>query len=168
MICSICKEEKTSDLFYKKKPTQCKPCLREKGKIRLLRLKNDPVWVEKERLRHKDKYIRLGYKERHKPSREKKASDMKKYHDKYPEKKAAALVMKHNKPQTKGNHYHHWSYNEVHYKDVIELSHADHVKVHRYMIYDQERKMYRRSDNNILLDTKEANIEFINYLKDKP
>lgn len=37
------------------------------------------------------------------------------------------------------------------------------MKGHRFIIYDQERKMYRRFDNNILLDTKEAHYQFIQY-----
>lgn len=75
--------------------------------------------------------------------------------------------MSNMKPQTEGNELHHWSYNQEHYKDVIELVVLDHKKAHRYMVYDPERKMYRRADNNILLDTRESHIEFINSLKEK-
>ena len=35
------------------------------------------------------------------------------------------------------------------------------MKAHRFIIYDQERFMYRRFDNNILLDTKENHEAFI-------
>lgn len=35
------------------------------------------------------------------------------------------------------------------------------------MVYDQERMMYRRSDNLLLLDTKELHIEYFNSLADK-
>lgn len=60
-----------------------------------------------------------------------------------------------------GAEKHHWSYNEEHYKDVIWLSKKQHMKGHRFIIYDQERMMYRRYDNNVLLDTKEAHESFI-------
>lgn len=56
---------------------------------------------------------------------------------------------------------HHWSYNKEHAKDVIFLSKADHYKAHRFIIYDQERMMYRRCDTLELLDTKESHLEFI-------
>ncbi len=56
---------------------------------------------------------------------------------------------------------HHWSYNLEHVKDVIWLTKKDHNKAHRFIIYDQERFMYRRYDNNILLDTIESHETFI-------
>lgn len=64
------------------------------------------------------------------------------------------------KPQTKGNHLHHWSYNIEHAKDVIELSIKDHATAHRFMVYDQERKMYRKLTGE-LLDTKEGHENYI-------
>ena len=62
------------------------------------------------------------------------------------------------------NHLHHWSYNKEHALDVIELSIKEHNFLHRHMIYDAERFMYRRCDNNQLLDTKESHLEYFNYL----
>jgi hypothetical protein len=56
---------------------------------------------------------------------------------------------------------HHWSYNEEHASDIIWLTKKHHNKAHRFIVYDQERKMYRRYDNNILLDTKETHEKFI-------
>jgi len=60
-----------------------------------------------------------------------------------------------------GAEKHHWSYNSEHYKDVIWLSTKDHKKAHRFIIYDQERMMYRRIDNLQLLDTKEYHEGYI-------
>ena len=67
------------------------------------------------------------------------------------------------KKSIKDNHLHHWSYNEEHHKDVIEITPKQHAKAHRFIVYDQERMMYRRFDNNILLDTREAHESFIQY-----
>ena len=64
------------------------------------------------------------------------------------------------KPKTKGNHLHHWSYNNGHEKDVIELPLAAHYKAHRYMIYDPEQMMYRKLDG-ILLDTRDSHVAYI-------
>ena len=35
------------------------------------------------------------------------------------------------------------------------------MKAHRFIVYDQERMMYRRYDTNELLDTKEKHESFI-------
>lgn len=58
---------------------------------------------------------------------------------------------------------HHWSYNVEHYKDIIWLTKKQHKKGHRFLIYDQERMMYRRYDTNELLDTKESHEEFMRW-----
>jgi hypothetical protein len=172
-ICFKCNTEKPLSDYYKHKKMgdghlgKCKECTKRESDEREKTLRQDPEWVEKEKERHRKKYFRLGYKNLHKPTSEMKKEQMAKYNKKYPEKKQARNVMSHMKPQAEGNELHHWSYNEPHFKDVIELSVLDHNKAHRYMVYDPERKMYRRADNNILLDTKESHVEFINSLKDK-
>jgi hypothetical protein len=172
-ICFKCNTEKPLSDYYKHKQMgdghlgKCKECTKKDADKREKLLRQDPKWVEKERIRHREKNIRLGYKDIYKPTAEKKREAMDKYKKKYPEKKAAKNVTSNMKPKTEGNELHHWSYNEPHFKDVIELSPLEHYKAHRYMVYDPERKMYRRADSNILLDTKESHIEFINSLKDK-
>jgi hypothetical protein len=37
------------------------------------------------------------------------------------------------------------------------------MKGHRFIVYDQERKMYRRFDNNELLDNKKSHEIFIKW-----
>jgi len=65
---------------------------------------------------------------------------------------------------------HHWSYNIEHAKDVIFLGSANHSYLHRFLIYDQERFMFRcvvSAGDYIkgeLLDTKERHIEYSNSL----
>lgn len=82
--------------------------------------------------------------------------------NRFPEKLQAIYAIK-NFKKNEGFHLHHWSYNEEHYKDIIELTASRHMKVHKRMIYDPERMMYRDL-NGILLDTKEAHLEYINSL----
>lgn len=145
---------------------RCKSCTKKKAREREEKLKSTPEGLAKERARHREKYHRLSYKEKHKPTPEMKKAAMERYKNKFPEKQAARNKTSHMKPEVKGNHLHHWSYNEDHYKDVIELSELDHNKLHRYMTYDQERMMYRTTEG-VLLDTKKAHLEYFKSLKDK-
>lgn len=159
--CNICNLEKNIDQFYKHKKQpdgyikQCKDCVKQKEQEK----KSNPEYIEKQRARGREKYHRL-YKG---VSFKKGKSYHKTYQEKYPEKRKADIAMNRISPSIKGNHLHHWSYNEEHYKDVIELTIQQHNKLHRYMIYDQERMMYR-TQNGVLLDTKESHIEYAEYV----
>ena len=164
--CNKCFLEKEVSGFYKGQGN-CKSCAKKIVREREELLRKDPEWVEKEKERHRLKYHRLGYKDKHKPTPDEKREIIRRYKEKYPEKTLAKNASQ-RMPCEKGNELHHWSYNAEHRKDVIELSVLDHNKIHRYIIYDQERMMYRRTDTNELLDTKEAHIDYFNSLTNKP
>ena len=85
-----------------------------------------------------------------------------KYRKRFPEKYIAQNSIRIYKDHD-GFNNHHWSYNNEHRNDVIVLKIEDHLILHRYMIYDQERMMYR-TINGILLDTKERHIEYLKTL----
>lgn len=123
---------------------KCKDCTRADTKKRTDALRSSPEWVEKEgrRYREKDKKRRITH----------------------PEKCIAKNAAK-SIPCANGFDRHHWSYNAEHNKDVICIPESMHHLVHRYMVYDQERMMYRRLDGT-LIDSREAAIAYYATLKD--
>lgn len=137
---------------------KCKDCNKKDTKNRAdLLTKNNPAWVESERTRGRKKYHRLYVgtgKHNHKANTA--------WQKKYPEKLAAKKYGTH-KLVGKGFEGHHWSYNLGHVKDVIALTKKNHMKAHRFLVYDQEQMMYRRFDTMELLDTKERHESFIQY-----
>ena len=167
--CFKCFLEKPLSEYYKHKQmldghlNKCKDCTKKDVKDRESKMMEDPDWVEKEKKRAREKYHRLGYKDIHKPSTEKQKKYSKDHIERYPEKRRAKIKVNNNLKSNKGYNLHHWSYNEKHYLDVIELSIKDHSKAHRFIIYDQERMMYRRCDNQELLDTREKHEEYIKF-----
>jgi len=158
-ICKECKVEKEVFDFYGVQG-ECKQCTKERVRLREENLRRNPEWLEKEKERHRNKYHRLEYKEKHKPSPEKKKEIMKKYKERYPEKYKAKNISQDLRPLEKGNELHHWNYNIEFAKDVIELNPKDHAKIHRFVKYDQKTFMYKDL-NGVLLDTREKHQDLI-------
>jgi len=83
--CIICKAIKPLDEFYKHKKmtdghlNKCKECTKSQSKERENKLRLNPDWVEKEKERAREKYHRLNYREKHKPSPESKKKAVDRY-----------------------------------------------------------------------------------------
>lgn len=145
--CFKCGENKPLSDYYAHKGMsdgrlgKCKQCTKGDTAARVaLKKETDPEWVFNERNR-----CRLKSKP-HKSNRKLDDKDGAKY-----KAKNAAQHL----PKKDGYQNHHWSYQEKHQQDIIQLPIADHYKIHRYTVYDEERLMYR-TVHGVLLDTREA------------
>lgn len=160
--CFKCKQVKPLTDFYKHPEmsdgyvNKCKECNKNNIKSNYLHKREDPLYIEKERTRGREKYRRL-----YTGTGKSNIKSNIKYFDKYPEKKKATTMSANLKKPFDSAERHHWSYNEIDYKDVIWLTKKEHMKAHRFIIYDQERMMYRRYDNNELLETRDRHTQFI-------
>jgi hypothetical protein len=160
--CIICSIEKEFSFFYKHTAmgdgfiNKCKECCKTQSKKRQLELSKNPEWIESERLRGREKYKRLNYKEKQKLFEKTfpwKQNQSYKNTRRWYESKYGFL--------DKNIELHHWSYLDENLKDVILLDRSSHKKLHVLLTIDIDKKCYYVSETKELLDTKEKHLNFI-------
>lgn len=167
--CFKCGQTKPLELFYTHaqmadgRLNKCIECTKKDAKARFLEKRNDEEFMEAERVRSREKYHRLMYREKHKPDPERKKAWMTAYKERYPEKAAARTKVKESIP---GMQRHHWSYRPEHTNDIVFLTEKEHYTLHRHIRYDKDTMMYRTL-SGILLDTKEKHVEYANEVLNK-
>jgi hypothetical protein len=132
---------------------KCKECTKKDSDLRDKRLRDDPVYCEKERTRSKEKYYRLNYKDRQYAANKNipyKTSEYKKIHKKLglPGDKVA----------------HHWNYDLMY--DVIILTVADHRYIHRYLRLNKLSLTFTTKEG-VDLNTKKEHVAYIERLLNK-
>lgn len=156
-ICFKCNEAKPISDYYKHSRmadghlNKCKNCTKKDTKEVSEKLISTPEGLEKERARHRDKYKRLGYKDKQKEwDSEKPWKQTQVYKN---------LSRKFKLP--KGIELHHWNYNDDFLEDVFILSVKEHRKAHAFLTLDVEKRLFYVKNQDILLDTKEKHEEFL-------
>jgi hypothetical protein len=110
---------------------KCKSCTKADVRERSYVLREDPVWMEEQRIRGREKYHRLQYKSNTDPIKSKAHSS------------AQHLPCA-------SEERHHWSYKKEHWKDVIPLTRSQHKRLHAAMRYDENELQYRDAEGNLL------------------
>ncbi len=153
-ICFKCNEQKEFKEFYKHPKTKdgylgkCKKCtILDSKKISEIKC-STPDGLEKERARHREKYIRLGYKEKQKVWNEKRP------HTKNP--KYNNLHRKYKIP--KGFEIHHWNYLDNYLDDFFILPIKEHRKAHTFLIKNDN---IFKGNNEEVLDTREKHFKYL-------
>lgn len=157
--CKECDLGKPLSEFYKNSSGSlfgiCKECKKNYERKRYHKNSEDPEWMNKERLRGREKYRKYKYKSMGRGG--------KNWIEKYPEKRKADIrAGRISCPE--GEEKHHWSYNEEHWKDVIFLTKDDHNFLHRYLVYDSGSKFYKTLEGTVL-DTREKHETYFKSLK---
>lgn len=155
-VCFRCSIEQPISEFYKHKGmgdghlNKCKTCTKSDSKKTEELIRSTPEGLEKDRQRHRDKYSRLGYK------------DKQKEWDKHKPWKSTSKYKNLNKKFKipKGFELHHWNYNNEYLEDVFIMEVKNHRSAHKYLNLDIELKIFKGLDGEVL-DTKERHLQYL-------
>jgi len=155
-ICFKCKQEKPLSEYYKHSQmsdghvNKCKVCNKLDVKKDYYRKCNDPLFIEKERIRSKEKYHRLNYLERSKILNKNK-----------PWRNSSKYKGLHRKFKIpKGIELHHWNYNDEFLEDVTLLNKKEHKQAHTHLELDLNLLIFKNKEG-LLLDSKSKHIAYL-------
>lgn len=156
MKCIKCSIEKELNSFYRHKGmsngylNKCIECCKKESVERYYILKKNPDFLEKERERVKERYRRLNYKDKQKEwDKNRSWKNTSKY-------KNLSKKFK----TSKGIEIHHWNYNDEFLEDVFILKISEHRRAHRFLSFDEEKKVFKNLLGEIL-DTKDKHKEYL-------
>jgi hypothetical protein len=127
---------------------KCKSCTKSEVKINYAKKSKDPLFIENERERGREKYKRLNYKDRN-------WNELKPWtKDNLYKNLSRKLNPK------KGLELHHWNYNDEFLEDVFFIDRKNHKLCHKYLIIDIKLRLFMDLESN-LLDTKQKHYEYL-------
>lgn len=155
-VCFKCGKRKPLSEFYKHPQmgdghlNKCKECTKKDVHEDYLRKSSNPKWVEKERERGREKFKRLGYKDKFK-----KMSSINRFEG---DTARRARCRGYN---TQGKELHHWNYNEPF--SVFLLPRNVHRLLHKHIFVNRTDK-FCYTDNNQKLQTVEQAEAYFNNI----
>jgi len=156
-VCRRCKNQKELSEFYKHKQMGdghlniCKECKKSDVSKREKTLREgNSDWIEQEKIRAREKYKRLNYKDKQ------KEWDLKRPWT----RTSTYRNLSRNLRIKEGNNIHHWNYNNKYLKDVFILSTESHKKLHTFLEFDEENLIFK-TKKGTPLDTKRKHREYM-------
>lgn len=147
--CNKCNLEKGNE-FYSKDRT-CKDCRKEEVRKRNKENSNNPEWVAKERARCREKYERLGYKDKQKVwDKDKVWKNTSTYKNLHRDLKIP-----------KGISAHHWNYADDKLRDVVLMDAKEHKAFHQLIELDVEKRIFKVVKTGEWLDSRNKHLNFI-------
>jgi len=141
-VCFRCETEQPLSQFYKHKQmadghlNKCKTCTKKDSGKREKENRENPEWVKKEQARAREKYHRLGYKDKQLEWDKNKPWTRSNIY------KGLHLFLKRKGLLSHGQVVHHWNYSEEHLRNVFIMSLEIHKKIHRHLDLDLKSKIF--------------------------
>lgn len=154
-VCFKCGRELPLNEFYKHPQmadghlNKCKECTKKDVRLKYSENSKDPEYMEKERARGREKYKRLGYRD--------------KYEMSHPETKNVSRYIRSRLNLPCHYEIHHWNYNLLY--DVFIIHRDIHSRLHKKLVFDQTSKCFYYGDE--LIDTREKHKKLINNIISK-
>ena len=154
--CFKCGRLQPLDMFYKHPKmadghlNKCKDCTKKDVHNKYMENINNPEFVEKQRIRGREKFHRLGYKNI--------------YSHAHPETKDVARKLRRILEIPTDCEIHHWNYNFKY--DIFILTKSSHKRVHKQISYDKVSKCFFYRDK--ILDTKQKHENAIRLILNIP
>lgn len=130
---------------------KCKDCTKADSAKTEAKIRSTPEGVESERIRHREKYHRLGYKEKQLKWDKNKPWKNDQAYKNCKKKLSRRLNL------LRSDEIHHWNYNFLESVFILDIS--VHKKIHRFLSFDKSSLCFLLNEQ--LLDTKEKHLNFI-------